>query len=66
MSGKDWKIIKSIYLNSKCKFLTVYILKINNLGHIDSDTIQILDGNGNIYKIAIATGVDTVNIYEGN
>ena len=60
------KIIKSIYLNSKCKFLTVYILKINNLGHIDSDTIQILDGNGNIHKIAIATGVDTVNIYEGN
>ena len=59
------KIIKSIYLNSKCKFLTVYILKINNLGHIDSDTIQILDGNGNIHKIAIATGVDTVNIYEG-
>ena len=53
-------------VNSKCKFLTVYILKINNLGHIDSDTIQILDGNGNIHKIAIATGVDTVNIYEDN
>lgn len=60
------KIIKSIYLNSKYKFSTVCILKINNLGHIDSDTIQILDSDGNVYKVAISTGVDTVNIYEGN
>ena len=59
------KIIKSIYLNDKYRFSTVYILKINNLGHIDSDTIQILDSNGNVYKVAISTGVDTVNIYEG-
>ena len=60
------KIIKSIFLPRGFKFSAMYILKINTLGAIESDTIRIFDSNGNVYKVSISTGVDTVNIYEGN
>lgn len=44
----------------------MYILKINTLGNVESDTIRIFDNYGNVYKVTISTGVDTVNIYEGD
>ena len=44
----------------------MYILKINTLGNVESDTIRILIIMGNVYKVTISTGIDTVNIYEGD
>lgn len=59
------KVIKSITLPEGFKFTTISLLNINNNGHIESDTIRIIDSKGNLYKLTISTGVDTINIYEG-
>ena len=60
------KVIKTIFLPGNFKFSAMYILKINTLGNVESDTIRIFDNYGNVYKVTISTGVDTVNIYEGD
>ena len=62
--GKS-KIIKTILLEDEFKFTSNNSLSINKMGHIDSDTIRIIDKEGKVYKVTISTGVDTVNIYEG-
>ena len=62
--GKS-KIIKTILLEDGFKFTSNNSLSINKMGHIDSDTIRIIDKEGKVYKVTISTGVDTVNIYEG-
>lgn len=59
------KVIKSITLPDGFKFTTTSSLNINTTGHIDSDTVRIIDEKGILYKLTISTGVDTVNIYEG-
>ena len=58
--------MKTIFLPENFKFSAMYILKINTLGNVESDTIRIFDNYGNVYKVTISTGVDTVNIYEGD
>lgn len=60
------KVIKTIFLPGNFKFSAMYILKINTLGNVESDTIRIFDNYGNVYKVTISTGIDTVNIYEGD
>lgn len=59
------KIIKTITLEDGFKFTSNNSLSINKIGHIQSDTIRIIDKEGKVYKVTISTGVDTVNIYEG-
>lgn len=63
-SGKN-TIIKTILLEDGYKFASNNSLSINKIGHIQSDTIRIIDKNGKVYRVSISTGVDTVNIYEG-
>lgn len=58
-------VVKSISLQDGFKFTSNNRLNINKLGHIKSDTIRIIDKDGNVYRVTIATGIDTVNIYEG-
>ena len=62
--GKS-KVIKTITLEDGFKFTSNNSLSINKIGHIQSDTIRIIDKEGKVYKVTISTGVDTVNIYEG-
>lgn len=64
MSGRG-KVVKSIYLPDGFEFKTINSLNITTEGHIQSGTIRALDDEGNIYKLTIPVGVDTVNIYEG-
>ena len=48
------------------KFTSNNRLNINKLGNFSrSDTIRIVDNDGKVYRVTIATGIDTVNIYEG-
>lgn len=63
-SGKS-KIIKTIALEDGFRFVSNNSLSINKIGHIQSATIRIMDKKGQLYKVTISTGVDTVNIYEG-
>ncbi|MBS4956631.1 MAG: prepilin-type N-terminal cleavage/methylation domain-containing protein [Clostridium sp.] len=63
-SGKS-KVIKTITLEDGFRFVSNNSLSINKLGHIQSGTIRIMDKNGKLYKVTISTGVDTVNVYEG-
>lgn len=63
-SGKS-KVIKTIILEDGFRFVSNNSLSINKLGHVQSGTIRIMDKNGNLYKVTISTGVDTVNVYEG-
>lgn len=63
-SGKS-KVIKTITLEEGFRFVSNNSLSINKIGHIQSATIRIMDKNSKLYKITISTGVDTVNIYEG-
>ncbi|WP_195987718.1 type II secretion system protein [Clostridium sp. D53t1_180928_C8] len=58
-------VVKSISLQDGFKFTSNNRLDINKLGHIKSDTIRIIDKDGNVYRVTIATGIDTVNAYEG-
>lgn len=64
-TSKKGTVIKSISLQEGFKFTSNNSLDINKLGYIKSDTIRIIDKDGNVYKVTIATGIDTVNIYEG-
>ena len=59
------KIIKTITLEDGFRFVSNNSLSINKIGHIQSATIRIMDKKGQLYKVTISTGVDTVNIYEG-
>ena len=63
-SGKS-KVIKTITLEDGFRFVSNNSLSINKLGHVQSGTIRIMDKNGKLYKVTISTGVDTVNVYEG-
>lgn len=64
MSGRG-KVIKCIYLPEGFVFKTVNLLNVTTEGYIQSDTIRFLDNDKNAYKLTISTGIDTVNIYEG-
>lgn len=64
MSGRG-KVVKSIYLPEGFEFKTINLLNVTTEGYIQSDTIRVLDNDKNTYKLTISTGVDTVNIYEG-
>lgn len=64
MSGRG-KVIKCIYLPEGFSFKTINLLSVTTEGHIQSDTIRVSDTDGNIYRLTISAGVDTVNIYEG-
>ena len=64
-TSKKSKTIKSIVLEDGFKFTRNNSLSINKIGHIQSDTIRIIDKGGKVYRVTISTGVDTVNIYEG-
>lgn len=64
-TSKKSKAIKSIVLEDGFKFTRNNSLSINKIGHIQSDTIRIIDKGGKVYRVTISTGVDTVNIYEG-
>lgn len=63
-SGKS-KVIKTITLEDGFRFVSNNSLSINKLGHVQSGTIRIMDKSGKLYKVTISTGVDTVNVYEG-
>ncbi len=63
-SGRS-KVIKTITLEEGFRFISNSSLSINKIGHMQSGTIRIMDKNGELYKVTISTGVDTVNIYEG-
>ena len=63
-SGKS-KVIKTITLEDGFRFVSNNSLSINKLGHVQSGTIRIMDKNSKLYKVTISTGIDTVNIYEG-
>lgn len=58
-------LVKTMLLQDGFKFVSNISLNVNKLGHVESDTIRIMDKEGKIYRITISTGVDTVNIYEG-
>lgn len=60
------KIIKTILLEEEFKFVSNNSFEISKIGNIQkSDTIRVIDKNGRVYRITIATGIGTVNIYEG-
>ena len=60
------KIIKTILLEEGFKFTSNNSFDVSKIGHIlKSDTIRIIDKEGKVYRVTISTGVDTVNIYEG-
>lgn len=59
------EIIKKIDLPEGYTMSYSYDLQINNLGHVQSDSIIIKDRYGNVSKITISTGLDTVNVYIG-
>lgn len=63
-SGRS-KTIKTIILEDGFKFVSNDSLSINKIGSVESATIRIMNEKGDLYKVTIATGVDTVNIYEG-
>lgn len=63
-SGRS-KTIKTIILEEGFKFVSNDSLSINKIGNVESATIRIMNEKGKLYKVTIATGVDTVNIYEG-
>ena len=59
-------VVKSISLQDGFKFTSNNRLNIKKLGNFSrSDTIRIVDNDGKVYRVTIATGIDTVNIYEG-
>ena len=60
------KRIKTILLEEEFKFVSNNSFEISKIGNIQkSDTIRVIDKNGRVYRITIATGIGTVNIYEG-
>lgn len=64
-SGKS-KIMKTIVLEEGFKFTSNNSFDVSKIGHIlKSDTIRIISKEGKVYRVTISTGVDTVNIYEG-
>ncbi|WP_297713268.1 prepilin-type N-terminal cleavage/methylation domain-containing protein [Clostridium sp.] len=63
-SGKS-KVIKTITLEEGFRFVSNNSLSVNKVGHIQSGTIRIMDENSKLYKVTISTGIDRVNIYEG-
>ena len=58
-------IVKTLILEDGVRFAVSKYLSINKVGKVQSDSIRIIDSEGNFYKITISTGVDTVNVYEG-
>lgn len=60
---RNGKVIKKIGLNSGIKFISNLNLEITKGGHLDSNTIYIKGKNGEIKKISISVGIDTINIY---
>ena len=64
-SGKR-KIIKTILLEEGFKFTSNNSFEISKIGNIQkSDTIRVIDKEGKVYRVTIANGIGTVNIYEG-
>lgn len=62
--SSEYKELRRIKIPKGLRFVDNVELYINNKGQIQSNSIRILNEDGELYKITIATGVDTINIYE--
>lgn len=59
-------IVKTIFIEDGVRLVADSSLSITKTGKVQSDTIRLIDSEGKLYKLTISTGIDTVNIYEGD
>ena len=59
------EVLKTRTIPNFIEFLANLELSVTNTGQIQSESIRLKDDNGNQYRISISTGIDTINVYEG-